>query len=990
MSFARLSKREAQIALTALVNKYATQRHELEKTDSKYTETETRGEFIDPFLEIFGWDVHNAAGNRQSQRQVILEHAKDETADVIGRPDYRLRVRGRDRLPVEAKKPSVNLATSAKSSQQARSYGFSLALPAAVLTNFAQTVIFDARIEPVEGDHEDVGVIPGLRVNVDEYVAKFETLWDYLAFENVSDDTMFNGQHHYEAPPRGTSPFDKTFLRYFREWRLTLAQEISTQNTSLGGAEVGRRTQRLLNALLFIRVCEDRDIWQYEQLMKSAITETVVASFAQADHVFNAGLFTVLRDTNVRPTVLREVIAEMYWPLTKFAFGVMQPDVLADVYEQYLAERVEIATDRTVVLVEKPELTHSGGVIPTPQFIVDALVEYGFDGALTVPGMIPRGLAVVDPACGSGVFLLAAFKRLLDQVERTNDSTLEVRGALAKAHIFGVDLDGEAVEVSRLSLLMAVLGESHVDPRSDNNVLPDLSMNIKSGNAVVGDDFDACFPLVASDPSRRAAVAPASWTTLFPDVMARGGFDILLANPPYVRIQTMQEFLPDHLAYFQNSTSGYGSAEAFNFDLYMIFVERALTLLTDTGRLAMIIPNRFTNGLAGTTIRELLGRRLELLVHFGEIQIFPGRLTYTALIVAGPVTKTDAIFELVSDLERWKAGKNNRDPVERTRLTAAPWPIATSAQTELFDRMLTVSISRLADWVEIFVGVQTSADDIFFVKPDSVQSDPLLLTFSDKKGRSWSIERAILRPSLKKRRLRPYDSKPVADGMAIFPYAIEPPLGKRKKARAVVFDATTMSMLFPKSLAYLTAHRKELAQRNVSPDPGAAFWAYGRSQSLTKLEEPKIILRTLSLVPQYASDPDSLLVPGGGDGGPYTLLRVREKCPYPESVMIGILSHPAVDAFVASRGKAYQGSYVVHRKAFLAEIPIPQLSVDDIKEIGDSVAELQQITRRFRTETDSAVIASLSRRAAYLRGKVEAPIARAYGLSEADMNTLDG
>lgn len=992
MTFVRLEKEAARAALSDLVEKYKTQRHELEMPGSKYTETEARGEFIDPFLSLFGWDIHNQAGLKQSLREVVLEHASDEETFVAGRPDYRLRVTGRDRLPVEAKKPSVNLSASAKSSVQARSYGFSLSLPAGLLTNFAETVMFDTRIEPLDHDSADVAVIPNLRIKVDDYLDNFDLLWDYLAFDNVGNNAFFNALHDYEVPPRGTSPFDITFLSHFREWRLSLAQEVATQNPTLGPAEVGRRTQRVLNALLFLRVCEDRDIWKYERLLQSANDEKVVEAFAEADRVFNAGLFTVLRDTNVRAHVLRSIILAMYWPKTKFAFGVMRPDVLAGLYEQHLAERVEISATRTVTLVPKPELTHSGGVIPTPEFIVDALVEHGFNGVLDPAAEAPADLTIVDPACGSGVFLLAAFDKLLQHADEFQPSTLASRGKLVRDHLFGVDIDGEAVEVSRLSLLLAVLGEARVEPKTDRAVLPDLSLNIRPGNAVISDDFDAHFPAVAAVPFRRAAVSPASWVTLFPDVMAAGGFSILLANPPYVRIQTLQEFLHDQLAYFQDARSGFGSAESFNFDLYMIFIERGLTLLKPGGRLAMIVPNRFTNVLAGTTVREQLGERLEFLVHFGEIQIFPGRLTYTALIVAGDKTSDPATFEIVTDLDDWKAGTHTQEFVARANLTSAPWPISTAAHAEIFERMVSAKIASLSDpeWVKIFVGVQTSADDIFFVTPSASQRDPSLLAFTDVEGNSWSIERTIVRPALKKKRLYPFDARPTPDRFAIFPYVVNPPSGRRTRATAVVIDPATMASTFPRALAYFQAHKTKLARRSVSPDPGPAFWAYGRSQSLTELDDPKIILRTLSRSPQYVSDPDGLLVPGGGDGGPYTLLRARAVCPYSEAVIIAILSHPAVDAFVASRGKAYQGSYVVHRKAFLAEVPIPPLTATEQAVIEAAVVELQSITQSLPSETDTSVITSLRQRAQLLREQVEETIAAAYGLSAQDMSLIVG
>src|SRR3954454_11182376 len=110
--FHRLSKDEARSAMATLVADYQAQAPDLEAPSSPYTEAEARGQFIDRFLSILGWDVHNQAGAPQVEREVVLERAGTDDADVIGRPDYRLRLHGRDRLPVEAKKPSVRLSTS--------------------------------------------------------------------------------------------------------------------------------------------------------------------------------------------------------------------------------------------------------------------------------------------------------------------------------------------------------------------------------------------------------------------------------------------------------------------------------------------------------------------------------------------------------------------------------------------------------------------------------------------------------------------------------------------------------------------------------------------------------------------------------------------------------------------------------------------------------------------------------------------------------------
>lgn len=1015
MPFDRLSKEEARDAMRRLVASYEAQASDLEAADSPYTETEARGQFIDRFLTILGWDVHNESGLPQVQREVVLERTSVEDGASIGRPDYRLRVGGLDRLPVEAKKPSVRLSGSPASALQARAYGWSMSLPASVLTNFAETVIYDTTITPEEGDGPDVAAIPSCRFSASEYVPRFDDLWQRLSYEVVASDDFFD-VYAYEEPARGSSPFDRSFLEQFRRWRLLAASDIAVNNPRLGAPEVGRRTQRLLNALLFLRVCEDRNIGRYQALLHSAESDDVLEAFNQADRAFNAGLFDVLGETNVEPPTLLAIIREMYWPRSKFAFGVLRPNTLAAVYEQYLAERVEIQYGRTdsvspitdtpegtdpsasryvaVTLVPKPELTHAGGVVPTPEYIVDAILAQTVDKALTDQPEVPSDLSILDLSCGSGVFLVGALTRLITAAEAAGEEVgIERRAQLVRDHIFGVDIDGAAAEVAKLSLLLAVLGDDVVDPQRSRSLLPNLSRNLVTGNSLISSDFDNLVPTAARVPERRAAVAPLDLDEAFAPVARSGGFALIVGNPPYVRIQTLSEYLPDQLAYLQHPGSRYASSQAYNFDLYLLFIEKAMRLLSPAGRLGMIVPNRFTNGLAGAPIRAQLAPRIERLVHFGQEQIFERRTTYSALVIAGPSTSDPAVFELVSDLASWRSGVPGEvGEVERARLDSGVWPIASAAQAAIFDKMEGAAIAHLgdADWVRIFVGVQTSKDDVFFLSPDESRSTPDLVAFTDTEGEQWSIERSILRPALRDRVLKPYDYRPVPDAHVIFPYSIEPPAAGRVRSKATVHSPEVMKAQYPRALEYLSSKRALLEKRNVSPDPGDCFWAYGRSQSLTELDPPKLIARVLSLSPQYVYDPDGLVVPGGGDGGPYYLLRPQAPCPYSIETLTALLSHPMVDAFVAAHGKAYRGRYIVHRKASLSLVPVPPLAEAEQRRIDEGVREIRDLVVRQRTEADSVVLASLQGRAASVRRDIEAVITSAFGLSAADVASVAG
>jgi hypothetical protein len=440
--------------------------------------------------------------------------------------------------------------------------------------------------------------------------------------------------------------------------------------------------------------------------------------------------------------------------------------------------------------------------------------------------------------------------------------------------------------------------------------------------------------------------------------------------------------MPDQLAYFQDARSGFKSSLSHNFDVYLLFVERALHLLKPAGRVALIIPHRFTNLLAGASVREALGPRLVRLVHFGVQQVFVGRTTYTALVSAGQTSAAPAIFELVSDLEAWVAGAPGEEvSIPRPELGRDPWPVPRAGQSRVFDKMEAASLCQLSDEVGIFVGVQTSADEVLFIRPRRRQPDPGYVAFNDRSGRLWRIERGVCRPGLKDQTILPYDIDPEPDRLAIFPYEMDPPAGKRRFPRARLLAPSVIRERFPEAMAYLEAHKEALCDRDISPDPGDAFYAYGRSQSLTKLDAPKVIVRVLSRAPQYAIDRRGLVVAGGGDGGPYYLLRPLEGSSLSLQRLVALLSHPAVDAFIASRGRSYRGAYVSHRKAFMREVPVPKLD----EAIDGLVNEVHEIVERLRGETDSTLRRSLQDRMAALREQIETAIAQGFGLDDDDL-----
>ncbi len=991
-----MSREEACDVVGRLVERYVANREHYERVDGGYSEAQARYDFITPFLEAFGWDVANLQGLADSVREVRVEESvelPDENdparAGAAGNPDYTVQPDGRRRFFVEAKRPSVQIETTIAPAYQTRRYGWSAGLSVSVLTNFAQLAIYDCRVQPRSGDGPAVARIPGRLYSCEEYVDRFDDLWRSLSKESVLDGT-FDAEFDVERELRGEASFDAVFLGQIRGWRQGLATDIAQRNLTLDARAVGRAAQRLLNRLVFLRVCEDRNLENYGDLLRINDRAALNDRFREADRIYNAGLFHVLDDVEVDADLIHQLVAQLYYPESPYAFSVVEAPVLASIYEQFLAERVELRADRSVELVRKPEIVHAGGIVPTPGYIVDAILQRTLTPLFIERSLDEiRELKLADLACGSGTFLLAAFRLLLARFEAEGEeASLELKHSLLRNNIFGVDIDPEAVEVTRFNLSLAVVeGETRERvERFGAAALPDIDAQIVSGNSLVTSHFLEVFPEVRDNREELLSTNPFDFETAFEGVMADGGFDVIVGNPPYVRIQTLAEFDPLQVAYFQTHAP-FKSARSFNFDKYLLFIERALGLLNPSGRFGFIVPHRFMSTLPGQAVREILseGKHVREIVHFGHEQVFPGATTYTCLLVGGKEPSPDFTVLLVSDLDSWRDhGTATKRGVSADEIDAAPWSFSPDDTQAIFDRLQAAHQTKLVDVAEIFVGVQTSADDIYLIKPKAMSATEI--TF-DHAGREWQIERAICRQAVRDRRLRPYDGRPDPDAWAIFPYDID---RTGKKPKAVVISPERMQAEFPLAWDYLTANREQLEGRSISPPGPETWYRYGRSQSLAKLEGEKILVRVMSVIPQYNWDPDGLLAPGGGDGGPYGFIRPHADSPVSLPFLIALLSHPAIDAMVWAASPKYRGGYFPHRKAFLAGLPVPTHDEALAARIAGMTQTLIETTIRVRSETDAQARLVLERDRASQTLRIEAEISTLLGLSDSDLKAVVG
>lgn len=1005
----------ARIRVGELVRNF--HRNESDYLRTTYNETQARTDFITPLLEAFGWDVHNAAGHPMAFREVIEEATVGVGDERLSkRPDYELRLARQRKLFVEAKKPSVHIDQNRESAFQTRRYGYSASLPIAILTNFHQLAIYNCLPTPARTD--EAHVARSLLVRYDEFEARFDELWPLLSRQAVYSGD-FDRRFAVDVTRHGAKQFDDFFLRQVRSWRKRLAADIHANTPGLSAAELTYAVQLFLSRIVFLRICEDREIERYETLKELPATNTfdaLMAELRRADDFYDSGLFRLLDDARlgirISDAVLQSIIAELYYPHSPYTFAVVETEVLGEIYELFLGEEITIAGG-AVKIVRKPEVRESGGVVPTPRYIVDAIVERTLLPALA--GKSPADMnsfTVADICCGSGIFLLSAYEFILDHhlswyltnnrsdyIGRTIYEisaeqwrlTFEEKRRILLAHIRGVDIDANAVEVTRFSLLLKLIENETAEGLQDyvnrrrTRALPPLDDAIRSGNSLVSpaEWMAACGPM---PPALVNKVNPFNWSEEFPAELGRGGFDVIVANPPYIRIQNMAAYSPEEVAFYQNPASPYTTARQDNFDKYALFIERALTLLRPAGRLGFITPHKFMTTQAGRMLRRLItaSRFLEEVVHFGVKQVFGRNVSnYTCILVLDRRGRDLVRVERPGPLEAWRYGERGvRTEIPSATLGEDNWQFADTETRALFERVRGAFPDRLGQLAELFVGVQTSAEAIYNFRSVGGNANTVTHRWNN---REWPIERDILRPCLLDVTLFAYN-RPQPNAWMIFPYEI---VTRRTRTAARLIQLADMARRFPHCLAYLEARRNELARRHVSGGPAAEqqFYQFGRSQSLTKFDGPKIIVRTMSIEPRYVYDDLNLLVEGGGNG-PYNLIRPLAGVTVTNYYLLALLNHPLSEAFVRTNTSPFRGGYYSHGKQFIENLPIPIPTNAERTAIEALVVQMIDVLAAVEAARTPQQKTICERQAADLRTQIETRVTNLLGLSTVDMDLI--
>ncbi|MBI2647189.1 N-6 DNA methylase, partial [Candidatus Woesearchaeota archaeon] len=431
---------------------------------------------------------------------------------------------------------------------------------------------------------------------------KFDQLWP-LSRESFEKKLLDTEAEKWGKKVKKIS-VDKQLLDDLTKFRDFLNKNILKNNSSknLSADDLDESVQRIIDRLIFIRTLEDKEL--EAPMLQSVIREDLNKRiykklnliFRKIDDIYNSKLFTphLCENLEIDDEVLSKIINGLFNTsdnTVHYDFSAIDADVLGNIYEQYLGHILR-KTDKRAKLSEGKAHRKEQGIYYTPTYVVDYIVKNTIGELAKDKKFDLKNIKVLDPACGSGSFLMKAFDYLVTLDKKKNGEIEQVKLDLTgesatygrkveilKNNIFGVDLDPKAVEIAQLNLLLKAAEKKHR--------LPTLQENIKVGNSLIDDSA------VAGDRAFK-------WEEQFKEIMANGGFDVVIGNPPYGATFTNKE-----KDYFKKHfTSSVGK-----YDSYYFFIENAIKLLASGGYLGFIVPdtwltNVFTKNLRGYTLSQ--------------------------------------------------------------------------------------------------------------------------------------------------------------------------------------------------------------------------------------------------------------------------------------------------------------------------------------------------------------------------------------------------
>lgn len=981
----KLRKEKGYKIIEKLVNKFAENIDDYK--DKSYNETMTRNNFINYFFSALGWDMNNEKNSKPGREDVIYEDSLKVGKDTKA-PDYCFAIAGTKKFFVEAKPPHKNIKKDKDAAFQIRRYAYNGNLPVAILTDFEELAIYCSVKKPKESDKVTTELVNYIKFS--QYCDKWDEIWDIFSYDSVYNGSLDDYITENKGK-KGTSEVDKDFLKEIEDWRISIARNIMKMNKLDDGSfpysseKLTYDVQLILDRIIFLRIAEDRGIEKYKQLLNLVEKDNVYASFIElckkADTKYNSGIFHFEKETDEDTTfdittpklvienhILKNIFINLYYPNSPYDFQVLPIEMLGQVYEKFLGTVLKV-TDKRVTPVEKPEVKKSKGVFYTPQYIVDYIVKNTVGKLIKdkTPNEISN-ITILDPSCGSGSFLIRAYQYLLnyhldyysnlkkppkDVIFNGLDGkvhlTIQEKKRILNNNIYGVDIDSSAVEVTKLSLLLKVLEDENKTDMTflPVRVLPNLSNNIKDGNSLISTNILE----KGLNEKEVVKINPFNWETEFNKIFANKGFDIIIGNPPYIRIQKLKPGEKSTKYYMENYSSAVGS-----YDSYILFLEKVLNLINEKGYIGFIVPNRFISRKYGKCLRKIISNTNSLykLIDFKDNQIFNGPTTYTCLLFLNKNTNNFKYAEMdnfsnKSEIFNIIDNQNEFDDINLCVGTLNSkiyqndsWQFQVGKHAKLINKLLKMPI-KLEDITEkVFQGFATSADKSYILNFVSEKGN-LLELYSNETKQSHLFEKDILKKYIKGKEIKRYgfDYK---NKYVIFPYEL-------CENDFVLINRKKMEADYPHTWKYLKTIERTLRNReNKKMNKSDSWWAFTYPRNLINYQQKKIMTPNSAFFSSFAYDPNGTYYTTSGVSGGYGL-KLKEDINLDEYYLLAILNSSLMDLYNKKIGICLNGKYYLYDGSVIGKYPIVILDKEKQEPYINLAKELIELNKEVNNDS---------------------------------------
>ena len=767
----------------------------------------------------------------------------------------------------------------------------------------------------------------------------------------------------------------KALYKDYSEFKRVLFADIVDRNPDYDKLLLFKKTQKLLDRLLFIFFAEDcgllppnsmmQIIDQWEKLKEMdeyrPLYDRVKKYFGYMNtgfqgkkyeiFAYNGGLF---KPDEVLDNIIisDEPLVEHTKRLSTYDFeSEVDVNILGHIFENSLSEIEEVTQQIKEAKLPSVESKTTSkrkqdGVFYTPQYITKYIVENTV-GRLCAEKKSGLGIVdeeyfsdkkrqketrrrlmeqlqqyrewllqitICDPACGSGAFLNAALQflmnehRLIDEMEAkvtgSNIVFQNVENSILENNLFGVDINDESVEIAQLALWLRTA--------KPHRKLNTLNQNIKCGNSLISD------PAIAGDKA-------FNWQEQFPKVFEKGGFDVVIGNPPYLRVQGLRENFEKESKYYEQH---YASATE-RFDFYVLFVERAFSLLNNNGLMSFILPHKFINASFGIGIRKFIydNKALKFLIHFGSEQVFEDASVYTCLIGLSKCENREFEFAKIAPKELNNSIEIENIPEDHLS-DSKKWNISSENDAVVLDKINKMPFLVKDVFKGIFQGI-VSGDNKAFYLYDCIEKENYIEGFSQVSNSRIIIERDICKPIFTGKTISRYNLIDKKEFL-IYPYHLQ-------NEKTVFYNETELEKNFPKCFDYFQSIKERLENRGTASMSYPIWYALWNARNIQNLSAKKIFTPDICFGSSMCFDEVGRLHNDTSYG-----LILKEPSDEIYKAYLAIFNSKITWYFLTKTGTELRGGYFRFKTKYLEPFPLPDLYLMENKIYADGLFVLSE------------------------------------------------